>query len=129
MRSFLKILILNLLLFSLNRTALISQQTSNPPQQIQNSKPTPEMVVVDCVAERLGMLPKDVRLDLSIAEQPKPGDDFDFIEIIASIEETLNIEISDDMLAGVAGVSNGSDLTNDLTIKQLQSAVKKLVVR
>ena len=129
MRSFIQILIPNLLVFSFNSNALISQQISNTPQQIQNSKSTPETIVVECVAERLGMLPKDVRLDLSIAKQPKPGEDFDFIEIIACIDETLNIEINDDMLADIAGVSDASDLTNVLTIKQLQSAVKKLVTK
>ena len=127
MRSFVQILIPNLLVLSLNSTALISQQISNTLQQTQNSISTPEIVVVACVAARLGMLPKDVRLDLSIAKQPKPGDDFDFIEIISSIEETLNIEINDDILADIAGVSDGSELTNVLTIKQLQSAVEKLV--
>ena len=121
-RSIIQTLILSLLVFALNGTALVSQQ-------IQTSKPAPEIVVVECVAERLGMLPKDVRLDLSVAKQPKPGDDLDFIEILSCIEETLNIEINDEMLADIAGVSAGSDLTNVLTIKQLQQVVKNSVTK
>lgn len=75
------------------------------------------------------MLPKDVRPDLPLTKQSKPGDDLDFIEILMSIEETLNIEINDDVLADIAGVSDPSDLLKVLTIKQLQKAVQAIVAQ
>lgn len=129
MQSFIRLLLPILIIISLNGSALISQTIASNQQHIQNSKANSDSVVVECVAERLGMQPKDVRLDLSIPKQPKPGDDLDFIEILASIEESLNIEINDEMLSQAAGAGNSSNLTEVLTIKQLQSVVKKAVTK
>jgi acyl carrier protein len=129
MRSFVRFLFLNLLVMAITSSSLFSQTMPSNQQPIQNPKASSDIVVVECVAERLGMQPKDVRPDLSIAKQSKPGDDLDFIEILMAIEETLNIEINDDLLSKWAGVDDSADLAESLTIKQLQSFVKNAITQ
>lgn len=82
-------------------------------------------VVLEEIARILNTKSKELAVNKTFWEQPQKADALDIVETIMSIEERLEIEISDDAIDKACGAKGVEDIAQKLTISTFQRIVRE----
>lgn len=81
--------------------------------------------VLEEIARVLRTSPKELDINKTFRQQRQKADALDIVETIMSIEERLDIEISDDEIDKACGAKGVEDIAEKLTINTFQRIVRE----
>lgn len=103
-------------------TPAAAGNTSNVTRSQSDARDSREVLtrVTGIVAELLNLKPEEVDVDAPLSKQKNPADELDVVEIVLTVEDAYDIEISDEEIGGTV-----EQVTRELTVRKLADIVVK----